>query len=84
MVALSSDMGAEGLAKHLAAAYVNAVQGLVPPEVLSVPTIRNIWASFISRGYYEPTAGIMWYPDSAVPANPRGGLIAWLKTTMPN
>ncbi len=80
---LSSNSGRDGLARHLVAAYLNALKGLTPSEVLDVPTIKSIWTSFVARGYYEPTAGIRWFPDYAEPASPRGGLIAWLKTTMP-
>lgn len=84
VVSLSSNMGAEGLAKHLAAAYLNAVTSLTPAAVLDVITVKNIWASFTARGFYEPTGGIQWFPDSALPPNPQGGLIAWLMTTMPS
>ena len=80
---LSANSGRDGLAKHLVAAYLNALKGLTPKEVLDVSTVKSIWTSFIARGYYEPTAGIRWFPDYAEPASPGGGLIAWLKTTMP-
>jgi len=82
ILALNSSIGRDGLACHLAAAYLNVLKGYIPPGVLDVPTVKNIWTSFIARGYYEPTAGIRWFPDYAEPANPRGGIIAWLKTTM--
>jgi hypothetical protein len=42
--------------------------------VLSSQSVLDIWSSFVTNGYYEPTAGIKWYADS---------IIAWLKTTMP-
>lgn len=80
---LNSNSGRDGLARHLVAAYLNALKGLTPREVLDVPTIKSIWTSFVARGYFEPTAGIRWFPDYAEPASPSGGLIAWLKTTMP-
>lgn len=80
---LNSNSGRDGLARHLVAAYLNALKGLTPREVLDVPAIKNIWTSFVARGYFEPTAGIRWFPDYAEPANTTGGLIAWLKTTMP-
>ena len=78
-----SDTGGDGLAKHLVAAYLNAVKGYTPAVVLDVVTAKNIWGSFKARTYYEPSAGIRWFADYAEPANPRGGLIAWIKTTMP-
>ena len=80
---LNSNVGRDGLARHLVAAYLNALKGYTPAVVLDVVTAKNIWTSFVARGYYEPTAGIRWFPDHAEPANPRGGLIAWIKTTMP-
>lgn len=85
VVSLSSNLNADGVAKHLVAAYLNALQNLTPNQVLSVPTIRKIWVDFSALGYYEPTAGIRWFPNSAVPIGnpPSGGLIAWLQTTMP-
>ena len=48
MVTLSSDLGTEGLARHLVAAYLNAVKGLTPGTVLDVPTVKSIWASVVS------------------------------------
>ncbi len=78
-----NDMGRDALARHIVAALLNAAKGITPPAVLSVTTVKNIWASFVARGYYEPTAGIKWYPDYSEPSSPNGGLIAWLKTTMP-
>ena len=80
---LNSNGGRDGLARHLVAAYLNAVKGYTPAVVLDVVTAKNIWTSFVARGYYEPTAGIRWFPDYAEPVNPRGGVIAWIKTTMP-
>lgn len=86
MVGLNADSESKDLAKHLVAAYLNALAGSTPTAVLSLPTIRKIWLDFSTLGYYEPTAGIRWFPNHAVPVGnpPSGGLIAWLKTTMPN
>ncbi len=78
----NSESGRDGLARYLVAAYLNALKGLTAKEVLDVPTVKSIWTSYVARGYYEPTAGIRWFPDHAEPASPRGGLIAWIKTTM--
>lgn len=78
-----NDVGRDALARHIVAALLNAAKGVTPITVLSEVTVKSIWASFVSRGYYEPTAGIKWYADYAEPATPTGGLIAWLKTTMP-
>jgi hypothetical protein len=78
-----NDLGRDALARHIVAAVLNAADGITPATVLSESAVKNIWASFVAKGYYEPTAGIKWYADYAEPASPTGGLIAWLKTTMP-
>lgn len=83
VLSLNATMGRDGLARHCVAAVLNANAGLTPSDVLSEVTVKNIWASFVSRGYYEPTAGIKWYPDYSEPVSPTGGLIAWMQTTMP-
>ena len=77
-----NDFGRDALARHIVAALLNAAKGYTPPTVLSVQTVKNIWTAFATNGYYEPTAGIKWYPDSSEPPG-TGGLIAWLKSTMP-
>ena len=77
-----NDFGRDALARHIVAALLNAARGYTPPIVLSVQTVKTIWASFATKGYYEPTAGIKWYADSSEPPG-SGGLIAWLKSTMP-
>ncbi|HWR87771.1 MAG TPA: hypothetical protein VN277_05065 [Acidiferrobacterales bacterium] len=77
-----NDMGRDALARHIVAALLNAAKGLTPPNVLSVAIVKAVWSAFVLNGYYEPTAGIKWYPDYSVPAG-SGGLIAWLKSTMP-
>lgn len=81
---LESTSSADGdrLARSCIAALLNAASGKTPGTVLSEATVKNMWASVVSRGYYEPTAGIKWYPAHSVPAS-TGGLIAWLDTTMP-
>jgi hypothetical protein len=83
VLSMNATTGRDGLARHCVAAVLNANAGLTPADVLSEVTTKNIWASFVSRGYYEPTAGIKWYPDYSEPASPTGGLIAWMRTTMP-
>ena len=60
------------LGRHITAALLNAAAGLTP--VLSQTQVRNIWNEFVSKGYYEPSAGIRWYPDE---------IVAYLVTTMP-
>lgn len=71
---MGNPTGRDGLARHIVAALLNAAAGVTPPAVLSAQTVLDIWTSFVTKGYYEPTAGIKWdAPD----------LIDWLKTTQP-
>jgi hypothetical protein len=74
--------GKDEVARHCAAALLNAAKGLTPPTVLSVQTVKNVWGSYVRRGYYEPTAGIRWYAHSSTPAG-NGGIVEWLVSTMP-
>ena len=71
-----------GLARYLCAAVLNANSGKTDSTVLGLSTIRNVWAEYVARGYYEPTAGIKWYLNSSVPSG-SGGIMQWLKSTMP-
>jgi hypothetical protein len=72
----------DAVARHIVAALLNAAAGLTKDPVLSVSGVRAIWSSFDQLGYYEPTAGIRWYADSANVSG-TGGIIPWLKSTMP-
>ncbi len=78
-----NDYGRDALARHIVAALLNAAKGITPTQVLSEMTVKNIWISFVSLGYYEPTAGIKWYANTSVPSSATGGIIEWLKSTMP-
>lgn len=60
------------LARHIAAALLNAASGKTP--VLSVDAVTNIWREYVLRGYFEPTAGIKWGSVKTTD---------YLKTTMP-
>jgi hypothetical protein len=77
-----NSMGRDALARHIVAALLNAKTGKTPSNVLSEGAVKAVWAEFVRRGYYEPTAGIKWYPDYSVP-NGIGGITPWLKSTMP-
>ena len=46
------------LARHVVAALLNAAAGLTP--VLTVAVVQTIWSEYISKGYFEPTAGVHW------------------------
>jgi len=52
------EAGTNGLAKHCAAALLNAAAGRTP--VLSQTQVRNMWNDYNRLGYFEPTAGIRW------------------------
>ena len=60
-----------GLGRYIVAALLNARAGRTP--VLSETGVRMMWNDLISRGYYEPTAGVKWGPAE---------IIAYLTTTM--
>lgn len=55
---LSDDGGTRSLGRYTAAALLNARKGLTP--VLTETTVRQMWNDCISKGYYEPTAGVHW------------------------
>lgn len=56
--------GTQGAGKYCAAALLNARSGRTPP--LTETIVRNLWNGLITRGYYEPTAGVKWYADDIV------------------
>lgn len=60
------------LGAHCVAALLNAASGSTP--VLTEPQVKNIFNEFDSKGYFEPTIGIKWFP---------GDIVTYLKTTMP-
>lgn len=70
-------LGLEGggdieLARHITAALLNAAAGLTP--VLTVSAVKTIWREYITKGYFEPTAGVRWNSVQ---------ITDYLKTTMP-
>ena len=60
----------DGLARYIVAALLNAQAGKTP--VLTVANVKTIWAECTAKGFFEPTAGVRWYPRDVV---------AYLKTT---
>lgn len=60
------------LGAHCVAALLNAASGNKTP-VLNVAQVKNIFNEFDSKGYFEPTISIKWYPAD---------IVAYLKTTM--
>jgi hypothetical protein len=75
--------GDEAVAKYCVAAVLNASAGLTPSTVLGIQTAKDVWAAYVARGYYEPTAGIRWFADSSAPSG-TGSILQWLGSTMPN
>ena len=72
-----------GLARHLCAAVLNARSGRTDASVLGMTTIRSVWAECVARDYFEPTAGIRWYVNGSSVPGGSGGIMQWLKSTMP-
>lgn len=68
----SSGGGTYDVGNHAAAAILNAAKGWTP--VLTVGQVQNIWSEYLSKGYFEPTAGAKWYAPQ---------IVVYLKTTMP-
>lgn len=70
------------MARLCVAALLNASAGLTPDNVLGVMTARDVWSSYASRGFYEPTGGVRWYAHASEPVG-SGGIVAWMLSTMP-
>lgn len=80
------DTGRNGVAKHCVAAYLNAVKSYTPSAALGVTAVKQIWSDYNAKGYFEPTAGTRWYPDSSTPSPTDGssaGITVYLQSTMP-
>jgi hypothetical protein len=62
------------VARHCAAALLNAQSGKTPATVLGADAVRQVWASYEARGYYEPIpgSGVKWQA---------GRIIDWIATT---
>lgn len=59
------------LGAHCTAALLNARMGWTP--VLTEAQVRGMFNDYASQGYYEPTAGVKWYPAD---------IVTYLKSTM--
>lgn len=77
---LPATTGNEGLAKLIAASLLNATAGKTT-GVLSPSLVKDIWRTYVRKGWWEPTGGIKWYADYSKPVG-SGGCIAWLTSTM--
>ena len=60
--------------RHIVAALLNTLTGLVPTTILSVPAIKSIWSQYITTGSYSPSAGVFWDHEQ---------IVDYLLTTMP-
>jgi hypothetical protein len=68
---LTDDLSLRSVGRYVTAALLNARSGRTP--VLSETTVRSMWNSYITKGYYEPTAGIQWQAPQ---------IIAYIKSTI--
>lgn len=51
---------------HLIGAYLNKLGGngaVIPDVAITVEGILNIWSEYVTKGFYEPTAGVKWYAE---------------------
>lgn len=62
------------VARHCAAALLNAQSGKTPATVLGVDAVREVWASYQARGYYRPVPGSEMKWNAAQ-------IVDWLATT---
>lgn len=65
------DTGIYGLGRACATALLNTAAGRIP--VLTETAVRAMWNDYITRGYYEPSAGVKW-DDSKI--------VKYLQTTI--
>ena len=54
------------LGKHLAAAYLNCVNGFIPEKILTTEGVKGIWNEWATKGHFEPMAGVKWYAADIV------------------
>jgi hypothetical protein len=71
------------VASCIVAALLNGASGRTS-AVLNVSQVKSMWNEFITKGYFEPTAGVKWYAQSPVTAMMTaggGGITGYLYTT---
>jgi hypothetical protein len=51
------------VARDVVAAYLNVAAGLIPPTILSLSTVKDIWNEYIQTGSFSPSAGAHWNAD---------------------
>jgi len=63
VLTIGAHQDAGKVAKHLIGAYLNTMGGnnaSIPENVITEQGVRDIWSEYVSKGYYEPTAGVQW------------------------
>jgi hypothetical protein len=71
------------VASCVVAALLNGATGRTS-AVLTAAQVKNMWTEFITKGYFEPTAGVKWYASSPVTSMMTaggGGISGYLYTT---
>lgn len=48
----------DNLGAHIVAALLNAISGFTP--VLTPTQVVGMWNEWVTKGYFEPTAGVQW------------------------
>ena len=71
------------VASCVVAALLNSCSGRTS-AVLNVSQVKSMWTEFMTKGYFEPTAGVKWY--ASTPVTPMmtaggGGISGYLYTT---
>jgi hypothetical protein len=71
---LDPSKGYDPVACNCVAALLNASAGppLTPASILGVSYVKSVWASYATKGFFEPTAGIRWNG---------GQIVDWIRTT---
>lgn len=85
----ASGGGTIGVARNCVAALLNARSGKTPASILTADDIiSRIWYEYMSKGFFEPVAGVRWYSDypqlpyiAGSNTGGKGGIIGYLNTT---
>ena len=63
---------------HIIGAYLNKMGGngaVIPDNVLTAQDIRDMWAEYAAKGYYEPFAGTKWYAGEIITYLQTNGIV---------
>ena len=64
VLTIGANQDTNKVAKHLIGAYLNTMGGngaVIPANVITEQGVRDIWAEYVLKGYYEPMASVKWY-----------------------